>query len=86
LPHRRGPSARLGRSAQTVFVAFERAGDRLLADELVEFAPVKGGEDEGAETSHGGHQMWCSAAAARPRFAPRCDQSRLTGRLENPPF
>jgi hypothetical protein len=86
LPHRRGPSARLGRSARTVVVAFERAGDWQLADELVAFAPVKGGEDEGAETGHGGRRMWCSAVAARPRFAPRCDQSRLTSRLENPPF
>ena len=33
----------------TVFLALERAGDRLLADELVDFAPLEGGgEDEGA--------------------------------------
>ena len=33
----------------TVFIVFERAGDRLLADELIEFAPFDGdGEGEGA--------------------------------------
>jgi len=33
----------------TVYLVFERQGDRLLADELVEFALLGGGGEDGDE-------------------------------------